>query len=67
MLLYTVAAFMEAWSEHAGVWNSSVYRVYIVLAESLVGFLGFGTLYLVVRGRLWSHLNLAFLLLVGRT
>jgi hypothetical protein len=63
MLLYTVAAFMEAWSEHAGAWNSTVYRVYIVLAASLVGFLGLGTVYLVVRRRLWGHLYLGFVLL----
>lgn len=60
MLLYTVAAFMEAWSEYSGTWAPSVYRVYIVLAASLVGFLGLGTLYLIARRRLWGHLYLAF-------
>jgi len=63
MLLYTVAAFMEAWSEYADVWDSTVYRVYIVLAASLVGFLGLGTLYLIVRRRLWGHAYLIFLVL----
>jgi hypothetical protein len=63
MLLYTVAAFMEAWSEYADLWDSTVYRVYIVLAASLVGFLGLGTLYLIVRRRLWGHVYLIFLLL----
>lgn len=63
MLLYTVAAFMEAWSEYADVWDATVYRVYIVLAASLVGFLGLGTLYLIVRKRLWGHVYLVFLLL----
>jgi len=60
MLIYTVAAFMEGWSEYSGVWDPTVYRLYIVLAASLVGFLGLGTLYLVVRGRRWGHLYLLF-------
>lgn len=60
MFLYTVAAFMEAWSEHSGVWDPSVYRVYIVLAASLVGFLGLGTLYLIAHRKLWGHLYLVF-------
>ncbi len=62
MLLYTVAAFMEAWSEHAGAWDPGVYRVYIVLAASLVGFLGLGTLYLISPKRLWGHIYLALVL-----
>jgi hypothetical protein len=37
-----------------------VYRFYIVLAASLVGFLGNGTLYLVSKKRLWGDLYLAF-------
>jgi hypothetical protein len=61
MLLYTASAFMEAWSEGFGEWHQSLYRVYIVLAASLVGFLGLGTLYLVARRRLWGHLYLVFL------
>jgi hypothetical protein len=63
MLLYTVAAFMEAWSEYSGVWNSAVYRIYIVLAASLVGYLGLGTLYLVAKRRVWGHLYLGFVLI----
>jgi len=51
--VYTIAAAMEAWSSIAGV-GSTVYRVYIVLAASLVGFLGLGTLYLTTRNRLWD-------------
>jgi hypothetical protein len=60
MLLYTVSAFMEAWSEGRGTWNPALYRVYIVLAASLVGFLGLGTLYLITRRRLWGHIYLGF-------
>jgi hypothetical protein len=63
MLLYTVAAIMEAWSEYGASWNPTVYRVYIVLAASLVGFLGLGTLYLVSRRRIWGHAYLVFVLL----
>jgi len=62
MLLYTVAAILEAWSEYADSWNPTVYRIYIVLAASLVGFLGLGTLYLVSRRRIWGHAYLAFVL-----
>ncbi len=63
MLLYTVSAFMEAWSEGFGTWHPTLYRVYIVLAASLVGFLGLGTLYLIVRRRLWGHAYLVFVVL----
>lgn len=59
-LLYAVAAVMEAWSESAGNWNQTVYRIYIVLAASLVGFLGNGTLYLITKKRAWGDLYLAF-------
>jgi hypothetical protein len=59
-LFYAVAAVMEAWSEYSGAWDPTVYRVYIVLAASLVGFLGGGTLYLISRKRLWGDLYLAF-------
>ncbi len=62
MFLYTAAAIMEAWSEYTDSWNPTVYRIYIVLAASLVGFLGLGTLYLVARRRLWGHMYLAFVL-----
>jgi hypothetical protein len=59
-LLYAAAAVMEAWSEYSGTWDPTVYRVYIVLAASLVGFLGCGTLYLVARRRMWGDVYLAF-------
>jgi len=59
-LFYAVAAVMEFWSEFSGVWDPTVYRVYIVLAASLVGFLGNGTLYLVGKKRLWGDLYLGF-------
>ena len=60
LLFYAVAALMEFWSEYNGAWNPTVYRVYIVLAASLVGFLGLGTLYLVSRRRLWANIYLGF-------
>jgi NADH:ubiquinone oxidoreductase subunit K len=62
LLFYAVAAAMEAWSEYTGSWNPTVYRIYIVLAASLVGFLGLGSLYLIARRRLWGDLYLVFLL-----
>jgi hypothetical protein len=62
LLFYAVAATMEAWSEYSGSWNPTVYRIYIVLAASLVGFLGLGTLYLLARRRAWGHAYLAFTL-----
>ena len=54
LLFYAVAAAMEAWSEFTGEWSPLVYRIYIVLAASLVGFLGLGTLYLVAKKRTWG-------------
>ncbi len=60
MTFYAVAALMEAVSEYEEFWRPGVYRVYIVLAASLVGFLGLGTVYLMVRRRIWGHLYLAF-------
>lgn len=64
-LFYAVAAVMEAWSEYSGSWDQTVYRVYIVLAASLVGFLGAGTLYLVTRkrtlGDIYLGMNMAWL------
>ncbi len=62
LLLYAVAAAMEAWSEYSARWDPTVYRIYIVLAASLVGFLGLGTLYLLARRRRWGDVYLVFLL-----
>lgn len=62
LFMYAVAASLEAWSEWSGTWDPTVYRIYIVLAASLVGFLGLGSLYLLTRRRLWGDLYLAFLL-----
>jgi hypothetical protein len=59
-LFYAVAAVMETWSEYVGAWDPTVYRIYIVLAASLVGFLGGGTLYLISRKRLWGDIYLSF-------
>jgi hypothetical protein len=58
-LFYAVAAVIEFWSEYTLHWDPTVYRVYIVLAASLVGFLGNGTLYLITKKRLWGDLYLA--------
>jgi hypothetical protein len=60
LLFYAVAAFMEAYSEYTQTWDPTVYRVYIVLAASLVGFLGLGSLYLIAKRRVWGHLFLAY-------
>lgn len=62
LLFYAVAAVMEFWSEYSGEWNPTVYRIYIVLAASLVSFLGLGTVYLLVRRRIWGHVYLGFTL-----
>jgi hypothetical protein len=61
LLFYAIAAAMEAWSELSGEWSPMVYRIYIVLAASLVGFLGLGTLYLVAKKRIWGDIYFAFL------
>lgn len=62
LFMYGTAAAMESYSEFTGGWIPWVYRIYIVLAASLVGFLGLGTLYLISRNRLWPRLYLAFIL-----
>jgi len=62
-LFYAVAAVMEFWSEYTLAWDPTVYRVYIVLAASLVGFLGNGTLYLITKKRIWGDAYLVFNLL----
>lgn len=65
--MYAIAAAMESYSGYIDGWNPAVYRVYIVLAASLVGFLGLGSVYLVFRRRIWGHVllifNLVFLVL----
>jgi len=62
LLFYGVAAVFEAWSEYSGSWDPTVYRLYIVLAASLVGFLGLGSLYLIARRQWLGHLYLGFTL-----
>jgi hypothetical protein len=62
LLLYAVAAAMEAYSEFTGAWDPTVYRIYIVLAASLVGFLGLGSLYLVAKRRFWGDVFLGYLI-----
>jgi hypothetical protein len=60
LLFYSVAAVMETWSEAVGHWDPTVYRVYIVLAASLVGFLGAGSFYLIAKKPKWPNYYLAF-------
>ena len=62
-MFYAVAAVMEFWSEYTLAWDPTVYRIYIVLAASLVGFLGNGTLYLITKKRIWGDAYLVFNLL----
>ena len=61
-LFYAVAALMEAYSEYTGGWNETVYRIYIVLAASMVGFLGLGTLYLITKKRTLGNAYLMFIM-----
>lgn len=60
LLMYAVAAAMEFYSELTNSWDPLVYRFYIVLAASMVGFLGLGTLYLMAKKRTWGHVYLAY-------
>lgn len=55
---YAVAAAMEAVSEYQQRWDPTTYRIYIVLAASLVGFLGNGTIYLISRRRIFGDVYL---------
>ncbi|MFC1786604.1 hypothetical protein ACFLY8_01035 [Halobacteriota archaeon] len=63
-LVYTIAAFMEAYSEYANSWDPNIYRIYIVFAASLVGFLGLGVLYLIFRKKIYGHIFFMFVLIV---
>ena len=62
LLFYAIAAALEAWSESSDEWDPTVYRIYIVPAASLVGFLGLGSLYLVARKRRWGDMYFVFLI-----
>jgi hypothetical protein len=62
MLFYAVAAVMESVSEATQHWDPTVYRIYIVLAASLVGFLGLGSYYLIAKKKTGPHIYLGFLL-----
>jgi hypothetical protein len=61
-LIYAVAALMEACSEYVGGWDHTVYRIYIVMAASLVGFLGLGVVLLIFRKAIWGRIFLVYLL-----
>lgn len=58
LAFYAIAAFFEAYSEYTMSWNPLIYRIYVVLAASLVGFLGLGTLHLIARKRIYSDIYL---------
>jgi len=58
--LYASAAAMEWYSEYTQNWDPTLYRLYIVFAASMVGFLGLGTLYLVAKRRIWGDIYLVF-------
>ena len=60
LLFYSVAAVMETVSEATGHWDPGVYRIYIVLAASLVGFLGAGSFYLIAKKPFWPNIYLGF-------
>jgi hypothetical protein len=60
---YAVAALMEAYSEFSGEWIPTVYRIYIVLAATMVGFLGLGTLYLITKRRTLGNIYLGLVLI----
>jgi hypothetical protein len=62
LLMYAVAAAMEAWSELIGHWNPTVYRFYIVLAASMVGYLGLGSYYLIAKKKMGPHIYLGMIL-----
>ncbi len=62
LLMYSVAAAMEAYSEFAGYWNQTEYRIYIVLAASLVGFLGAGSYYLLAKKRIGPDIFLGYII-----
>jgi hypothetical protein len=66
LLFYAVAAVMETVSEFTGHWDPTVYRIYIVLAASLVGFLGLGSYYLLSKKEwgptVYLGMNVAWLL-----
>ena len=59
--IYAAAAFMESYSEFVGSWDHTVYRIYIVMAASLVGFLGLGVVYLILRRAIWGRIFLVYL------
>jgi hypothetical protein len=60
LTFYAVAAFFEAYSEYFKHWDPAIYRIYVVLAASLVGFLGLGTLELISKNRLYPRIYLVF-------
>ena len=62
LLMYAVAAVMEAVSEFTGDWSPLVYRIYIVLAASMVGYLGLGSYYLLAKKKTGPHIYLGMIL-----
>jgi hypothetical protein len=62
LMMYAVAALMEAVSEFTGHWDPTVYRLYIVLAASMVGYLGLGSYYLIAKTKTGPHIYLGMIL-----
>jgi len=62
--LYGAAAAMEWYSEYTQHWDPTLYRIYIVCAATMVGFLGLGTLYLITKRRIWGDIYLGFNLIM---
>lgn len=60
MFIYGASAAIEAYSEFAQNWNPWVYKVYYVMAATLVLYLGLGTVYLVFKRRIWGNLFLTY-------
>jgi hypothetical protein len=60
--MYAFAAVLEAVSEFRGEWNPFVYRLYIVLAASMVGYLGLGSYYLIAKAKTGPHVYLGMIL-----
>ncbi len=64
LFLYALGALIESCSEFSLIWGPLIYRFYYMVAATLVGFLGLVTVYLIFRRKTFSHLFLAYLLVI---
>jgi len=62
MVLYSVAAILEAHAALLGGWVPMRYKIYIVVATSLVGYLGLGSYHLFSKEKRGPRTYLGFLL-----